>query len=333
MEDPKPQESNLIQACDISFLPEVEDHGNFFIGKDNAQADALSILKEAGVNTIRLRLWKNPSNVHASMEEVQEMAERIREKDMKLWLTVHYSDSWADPGKQNTPAAWQGLGFEELADSVYGYTQTIMERLHPDYIQIGNEINSGFLWPTGNIWNQESQCLSLLNKGIQAVRDQGDSTKIMIHYAGINNAKTFFQKVSSLDYDAIGISYYPLWHGKDLDLLESTLVDLRTSFNKEVLIAETAYPFTLSFNDNTTNIIGSTDQILDEYPPTTTGQKSFLKRIKQIVMDSQSSGFAYWGACYIAFDGSQSTMGSSWENQALFGFNNQILKAAEVFSE
>jgi arabinogalactan endo-1,4-beta-galactosidase len=252
---------------------------------------------------------------------------------LKLWLTVHYSDSLADPGKQTKPAAWQSLSFAELKDSVYEYTATIMDRLAPDYIQIGNEINSGFLWPTGNIWNNESQCIDLLTSGIQAVREQNDSTKIMMHYAGINNAINFFQKLTSLDYDAIGISYYPLWHGKDLGLLESTIGDLRTSYGKEVLIAETSYPFTLSFNDNTTNIIGSENQILDAYPPTTTGQKAFLKKIKQIVNDSKSAGFAYWGACYIAFDGTSSTEGSSWENQALFGFNNQILKAAEVFTE
>lgn len=333
MDDPDPLESDLVQACDVSFLPEVEDHGNVFIGKDNQQADALSILKDAGVNTIRLRLWNNPVNLHASMGEVQSMAERVREKGLKVWLTVHYSDSWADPGKQFTPSAWQSVNYESMKDSVYAYTKEIMEQIGPDYIQIGNEINNGFLWPTGHIWNNESQCIGLLNEGIRAVRDQADSTKIILHYAGINNATGFFGKLASLDYDIIGLSYYPIWHGKDLALLESSMKVLREDYGKEVLIAETAYPFTLSHNDNTTNIIGSEDQILDAFPASTAGQKNYLKKIKQIVTDSGAIGFSYWGACYIAFDGPQSTQGSSWENQALFGFNNQILKAVEVFSE
>ena len=126
--------------------------------------------------------------------------------------------------------------------------------MQPNYIQIGNEINSGFIHPMGNIATNFDQFKDLLEGAILAVRTQNTSTKIILHYAGVQGAKEFFSRLSNIDYDIIGISFYPIWHGKSLGALESSLNELGTVFNKKILIAETAYPFTLNWADNTHNM-------------------------------------------------------------------------------
>lgn len=333
-EKPPPTSSNLIQAVDISFLPMIESKGLTFFDKNAQAGNALSILKESGINTIRLRLWNNPANDHSSLKEVKEFADRIKTEGLKLWLSVHYSDKWADPGNQVLPVPWKDIPYAELLDSVYQMTSDITSILEPDYIQIGNEINNGFLHPHGNLWSNESQFLELLSYSSKAIRDTDAMAKIMIHYAGYSGSVGFFERLKELDYDAIGLSYYPKWHGKDMDELEETMKTLGDTYNKEILIAETAYPFTLGWNDWTTNIVGSEDQlILPEFPASTEGQRAFLQNIKDRLITIDAAGFAYWGATYVAFDGNDSTNGSPWENQALFGFNNSALKALNVFSD
>jgi arabinogalactan endo-1,4-beta-galactosidase len=335
IQEGNPDLSVPIRSVDFSGLPEIESHGISYFDSAGVARDPLEILKENGVNSIRLRLWHSPSNEHSSFAEVKAFAERIRELDLELWLTVHYSDSWADPGQQRLPQAWLGLNdFNILRDSLYNYTAKIMEQIDPDIIQIGNEINSGLLHPWGEI-NSNAQAMdSLLISGIRAVRDIDPDTKIMLHYAGYEGAEWFFNRLPDrFDYDMIGISYYPFWHGKDLRYLRTTLENLRTIQQKEVLIAETSYPFTLGWADYTNNTIGSQEQILDEYDATFEGQKAFLERIFSIADSSGAIGVAYYGAEQVAFDGPTSTSGSYWENQSLFDFNVQEVPALKVFRD
>ena len=328
-----PINSSFIQAADISFLPQIEANGITFFDQNSKAADPLLILKENGINTIRLRIWKNPQTQHSSLDEVLSFTQRLRDLDLKLWLSVHYSDTWADPGKQIIPNQWNGLSHQALLDSVYQYTAKISTLLAPDIIQIGNEINNGFLHPQGNIWSNEDQFVELLSEASKAIRTNIPESKIMMHYAGTTGSFDFFEKISSVDYDAIGLSYYPIWHGKDIDALETTLFELKEHHGKEIYIAEMAYPFSLAWNDWTTNIIGSEDQlILPDFPATTEGQKSYIRHIKDRLLSIDAEGLAYWGATYVAFDGPNSTDGSSWENQALFGFNNAALKALDAFN-
>jgi len=322
----------FISSADLSFLPMMEAAGMKFYDSGNQERDVISILKSSGMNTIRLRLWYNPENLHSSFTEVKTMATRARNQNLKVWLTVHYSDSWADPGQQVPPAAWQNLDFAILKDSIYAYTQRIIKVINPDYIQLGNEINPGLLLPFGDAYANEVQFLQLLGTASKAVRDHSPDASIMIHYAGIDWATEFFNKISGLDYDIIGISYYPFWHTKDLDALKSVLKSLRTNQNKKVVIAETAYPFTLGWNDYTNNLVGMENQlILPDYPATPKGQKDYFQKIKEIVKGSGGSGISYWAPDWVAFDGPQSTNGSAWENMALFDFGNKILPAAVVF--
>ncbi len=325
--------TDFIKAVDISSLPEIESLGTIFYNEAGKPEDMLTTLKQAGCNTIRLRLWKNPITAHAGFEEVNAFVQRIKAKQMKVWLTVHYSDTWADPAHQTIPKVWENLSLPILKDSVYQYTQKIVTAMKPDIIQIGNEINSGLLLQMGSI-SQEDDFKSLLRSGIKAVRDHSPNSKIMLHYAGIaSGANWFYDKVITLDYDYIGVSYYPLWHGKDLTELGRTLTDLNLTYKKEVLIAETSYAFTLGWNDYTNNIVGSDNQLLLAYPATPTGQKEYLAQIKKIAQASKAKGFCYWGAEWVAFKGNQSQEGSSWENQAFYDFQNKALPVFKVFNE
>ncbi|AHW59004.1 arabinogalactan endo-1,4-beta-galactosidase [Draconibacterium orientale] len=333
---PDPETKELISAMDLSQLPEIELTNPTFFDLENNAKDFLDIVKENGVNTVRLRLWVNPENEHSAFNEVKTFSGKLKAKGFDIWLTVHYSDTWADPGQQNKPERWSSISYSALKDSVYSYTQKIITEIAPDYIQIGNEINSGFLHPEGNIQDQTFQFLELMEQGIRAVRDNSSATKIIIHYAGLNNADWFFNVVRNLDYDMIGLSYYPIWHGKSLTSLKTTLTNLSQTFNKEIVLAETAYPFTLGWNDWTNNIVGQDDQLIrPDYPATETGQQQFIERIKQISFEEveKGRGFCYWGAELIAWKGPEAPDASPWENQAVFDFNNKALPVLSVFGE
>jgi arabinogalactan endo-1,4-beta-galactosidase len=333
--DPDPVNKELIKGADISFLPEIETAGIHFTDAAGTEKDMLDILKESGVNTIRLRLWHTPETAHSGLPEVKALSERIKAKGLKVWLSVHYSDTWADPGHQVKPAAWNEASFTDLADSVYLYTKKVMLEIDPEIIQIGNEINGGFLLPSGSTSNVPD-FITLLKEGVRAAREVSADTKIMIHVAGFDVATWFYQQLSSnaVDYDYIGLSYYPIWHGKSLATVKSTIDNLGAAYGKEVMIAETAYPFSLGWEDWTNNIVGEEGQLVSGYAATPEGQKSFLLKLREIVTTSpKGAGFCYWGAEWVSFKGDEATDGSTWENQALFDFNNKAVPALDAFAD
>ncbi len=323
----------FISAVDLSRYPEIAISKPVFYDLDGNQNNFLEILKNNGVNTVRLRLWVNPNNGHSGFNEVKQFSKTLKKNGFKTWLTLHYSNTWADPAHQETPTDWQGVGFAQLKDSVYCYTEKVAKELQPDYIQIGNEINTGFLHPNGHILTQFLQFKELMDTAILAVRRYTNDTQIILHFAGIEGADWFYKQVSILDYDIMGLSYYPIWHGKSFSTLKQTMLRLSDSYNKKIIIAETAYPFTLQWNDWTNNIVGLDEQlILPEYTATPTGQKNFIKKVKTLTNEMENGiGFCYWGAELIAWKGNQSMDASPWENQALFDFNNVALPVLKEF--
>lgn len=324
---------NFIRAADVSYLPLIESEGTIYIHNGVAE-NALTTLKNAGCNTIRIRLWKDPSDSHSGLAEVKALSLRAKNLGMKVWLSVHYSDTWADPANQTKPVAWQSLSFADLKAAVASYTTTVINEIHPDIIQIGNETNDGMIWPDGKLSTNESQYLQLVQSATSTIRSLSPTTKIMLHYAGIGSGATwYFNKVISIDYDYIGLSFYPIWHGKVLADVTTTINTLDQTFNKKVIIAETAYPFTLSYNDYTNNILGLSSQIISDYPATNDGQKAYLLALKNVIKQTTKGiGFCYWEAEWVAFRGPTSTNGSSWENQSLWDFNNNALPAMDVFN-
>jgi len=323
----------FISAVDISSYPEISATDPVFYDFDGKPKDFLEILKENGVNVVRLRLWVNPPKGHSGFEEVNQFSQVLKAKGFKVWLALHYSDTWADPGQQVIPVLWHDLGFTELKERVYTYTKQVVDEINPDFIQIGNEVNSGFLHPIGHIDQNSQNFLELLNSGIQAVRNNSPNTKVIIHYAGIEGSDWFFNLVKQLDFDIIGLSYYPIWHGKSLVLLKQTMEYLGHAYGRDVLIAETAYPFTLDWNDWTNNIVGLEEHlILPDFPASMQGQKEFVKQIRKLLQEVDAGiGFCYWGGELIAWKGYQSTDGSPWENQALFDFQNRALPVLQEF--
>ena len=321
-----------VRAVDLSFLPQMQDAGFEYRDSQGQSIDVLPFLSQKGVNCVRIRLWHTPADQHSSLEEVATLVEALRGEGFQIWISVHYSDTWADPGHQSKPALWEGQSYSTLRDSVSLYTERVVRALSPDIIQMGNEVNDGFLWPTGRRSFITGAFHDLLKAGIEAVRSESPETKIMLHYAGMSGAYEFYDEVDSLDFDIMGLSYYPIWHGSELSDLRAMGVLLKSEFQRDFMIAEFAYPFTLEWADWTNNIVGLSEQlILPEFPANKEGQENYVQAVEQLCRDAEAEGFCYWAPDWVAFDGPESTAGSPWENQALFDFEGKSTPALDVF--
>ena len=296
--EPEPEATEFISAADISAYPEIDIESPTFYDANDEPVHFLTALKDNGINTLRLRLWVNPMDDHSGFEEVSQFSALLKDMGFKIWLTIHYSDTWADPGHQETPAEWQDLSYAELVNRVKSYTELVIGQIQPEYVQLGNEVNSGFLFPEGNLIQNPSQFLELQETAIAATRAESPDSKIIMHYAGIEGSDWFYDQVKDLDYDIIGLSYYPKWHGKSLITLRNQLSSLGSTHDKDVVVAETSYPFTLGWNDWTHNVIGLEEQlILPDYPATPEGQQEFIREIKSMTEDLQRGiGFLLLGS-------------------------------------
>ncbi|CAN5856394.1 hypothetical protein BH11BAC4_BH11BAC4_14570 [soil metagenome] len=241
-------------GADISFLPELENRGMKFYDTDGKQKDAIQILKDHGMNYVRLRIFNDPARDSGyspkkgfcDLEHTLQMAKRVKAAGMKLLLDFHYSDYWADPQKQYMPAAWRGQSMTQIKQSLYDYTKMVMQSLKkqgttPDMVQVGNEVNHGIVWPYGNVNNLDSLA-QLIYAGTMAVKAVSPSTSIMIHVAlgGQNDESKFFLDNMinrGVPFDVIGLSYYPKWHNTLADL-EYNLDDLSHRYSKDVIIVE-----------------------------------------------------------------------------------------------
>jgi arabinogalactan endo-1,4-beta-galactosidase len=305
-------------------------------------------LKANGVNLVRLRLWHSTEEIYNSLASVVNYAKKVKQHNMDILLDFHYSDTWADPGNQTIPAAWQNLDFEILNDSIFGYTRYVMQRFAdedvlPVIVQVGNETNSGFLWDEGRVGgqfdNNWSDYIQLVNRAISAVRqfESKNKIRIMLHFAGLTGATWYFDNLTTnqVDFDVIGLSYYSIWHGTDFGVLQSQLTEISSRYSNEIMIVETAYPWTLEWNDWTNNIYGLESQLIPEYSATPEGQKQFMMDLDQTIknLGDKGIGYCYWAPDFVAFKGSQSEDGSPWENVTIFDFDNQVLPVIQVFNE
>ena len=247
------REIGKMLGADISFLPQLESRGIKF-SDSGVQKDALQILKEHKFNYIRLRIFNDPAadsgyspgKGFCDLEHTKEMAKRVKAAGMKFLLDFHYSDTWADPGKQFKPAAWKGYNFEQLTRAIREYTRNVLLALKeqgtlPDMVQVGNEINHGILWPDGSNKNMDT-LTQFIKAGIAGVNDVDPSINIMLHIAcgGQNEeSRAFLDNMLShqVDFDVIGESYYPKWHGT-LDELKSNLTDLAKRYRQDVIVVE-----------------------------------------------------------------------------------------------
>ncbi|MBW4359231.1 arabinogalactan endo-1,4-beta-galactosidase [Flavobacterium sp. NAS39] len=251
----QPKENSFAKGADVGWLPQMEATGYKFYETDGSQKDCLQLLKDRGMNTIRLRVWVNPSNDkasgHCSKEETVAMAIRAQKMGMRIMIDFHYSDSWADPGKQNKPLEWKNHTFSELLNDVYFHTEDVLKALKdvgitPEWVQVGNEIPGGMLWPEGSTDNF-NQLAQLLNKGYDATKAVDKNIKVIVHLDEGNNSKKFrwfFDKATEqkVKYDVIGLSYYPFWiktdYKENIADLANNLNDMSARYGKEVMVVE-----------------------------------------------------------------------------------------------
>jgi arabinogalactan endo-1,4-beta-galactosidase len=241
-----------ILGADISWLPMLEDNGRKFYD-NGTQKDMIQILKDHGFNYIRLRIFNNPTadsgyskKGYCDLQNTLKMAQRIKAAGMGFLLDFHYSDNWADPGKQHKPAAWKHADYQQLQDSLRAFTTSTLLALKaqgtlPDMVQVGNEINHGMLWPDGSTKHLDTLA-SFFKAGIEGVKSVDKSIKIVLHIAcgGENGESRYFldnMLKRGVKFDIIGESYYPRWHGP-IDSLKRNFNDLTTRYKQAVIVAE-----------------------------------------------------------------------------------------------
>jgi arabinogalactan endo-1,4-beta-galactosidase len=285
-------------GADLSFLKSAEDRG-FGFKENNEVKPGLKIFREHGYNWIRLRLFHSPTDLPNNLEYTIALARSAKLQGFKFLLDFHYSDTWADPGKQFIPKAWTGMSHKQLVKAVFDYSKKAIQTFReagvmPDMVQIGNEVINGMLWPDGRIPENWDNFAELAQAGINGVYEGCDTLKrpeIMIHIdQGGNRDRTkyFLDKFLSydIDFDYIGQSYYPWWHGSLLDLLDN-MIFMAETYKKPIILVEVAY-------------CSSPTEYLKKpapFPESPDGQKEFLDEVNRIVLETPGNlgrGIFWW---------------------------------------
>ena len=361
--------SDFIRGADVSMLKDIEDLGGEFYD-NGVKKDALEIMKNHGANYVRLRLWVDPYDSEGNsygggsndFNTTLYLAKRAQEKGMKVLIDFHLSDYWADPGTQSKPKAWENLSYDELKTTLYNYMKNTLndfknQGVVPDMVQVGNETSSGILWDEGKIggdYTDFTQLAELLNQAISGVRASvGNQTKIVLHLDnGGNNSlyRWWFDGVTGcgfdLDFDIIGLTYYPMWHGT-MDDLQYNLNDISARYNKDVMIVETAYAFTLADGDGLGSSFSPQDEEIGGYPASVQGQKDFMSDLESVILNvpgNRGLGFFYWEPEWIPVEGAywgteagkeyiedNGILSNPWDNLALFDFNGNALESIDIF--
>ncbi len=337
-------QSGLNIGADISLLDKFNDFGGVY--KENGkEKNALEIFKNNGYNYVRLRLFHAPNMEGATCQDLPytiKLAKRVKKSGMKLLLDFHYSDTWADPGKQIKPKTWEGLPFSVLADSVYAYTFRVMnafavEGITFDMVQPGNEISHGMIWPEGKLSGetdaekakQWQQFTNLVKAGIKGVKDSpnGATIPIMIHIANGGEkqpTKWFLDNLLKydVDFDIIGQSYYPWWHGT-FEMLEDNIQFMTQEYKKDIVIAETAYFWKGKYSEKGAYIEKQ------PFPCTVQGQYDYLHQLYLICKKYPSvKGLFYWYPESINVDKEANL---PYRSRSLFQEDGEALPAISAF--
>jgi arabinogalactan endo-1,4-beta-galactosidase len=329
--------AGLLYGGDISMLPRLEELGAVY--RDNGKPqDAIAIMISHGCNCFRLRLFVNPSmndEVVQDLGYTVKLAQRIKRAGAAFLLDIHYSDTWADPGHQSKPAAWRDLDFPDLEARVESYTAGVIETLKqagclPDIVQVGNEVTAGFLWPDGSItageggWDRFTRLLKAAIRGARQPLCAEDAMSVMVHVdTGGSAARTvwFFRSIEKrgVDYDMIGLSYYPWWHGSLSDLKDN-LGRTAEAFGKDIVVVETAYPWR-----------EDTERKNMSWPQTPEGQRQFLEDVIQAVRSTPQGlgkGVLWWYPEAVPVEGLRVWKGG---RAALFDAQGEALPALRAF--
>jgi arabinogalactan endo-1,4-beta-galactosidase len=352
---------DFIRGADVSTLLAEEKAGAQFFDESGKPGDALAILKDHGVNWIRLRLWNDPASAEGGLAGGGNndlatdlvLAKRAKALGLKVLLDFHYSDTWTDPSHQALPKAWRNLDAAGLEKAVYDYTKATLKVLAdagaaPDMVQLGNETNAGMLWPLGKTFQATpdekiggvDEFARLLSAGSRAVREASPDIRIAVHLADGGDHGLYrymFDELTkrNVDYDVIGFSYYPYWHGA-LDQLADNMNTVSVRYGKPVFVAETAYARTFADDDNYGNQFGPGLDRTGGYKATVQGQATEVYDVMAAVADvpgDQGLGVFYWEPTWIAVKGVgwRTGEGNNWENQAMFDSAGKAAASLNVF--
>jgi arabinogalactan endo-1,4-beta-galactosidase len=339
----EPRDFPYLSGGDISALTVYENAGAVYRDAEGNVGDAISLLKDAGMNCFRLRVFVDPDMqgvVTNNLEYTLQLARRVKEAGALLLIDLHYSDTWADPAKQYKPAAWEHLPFDSLLDAVEIYTRTVFQAfieadIEVDFVQLGNEITNGFLWPDGKVeydgndeaaenWDQFSALLLAANRGFEEAYTTLPLPVLFHHIESTGNLKRTDWYIRNLmehgiPFDAMAFSYYPEWHG-DFCGLRATLQRSVELTSKPVLVVETAYFWSPDPE------LEPRDLILYPMPFTPAGQQQFMTELNHTVKNLEhgmGKGVIYWHPESVRFDSSFHIW--KWGNCALFDHNGVIL--------
>lgn len=250
---PAPKAMELARGADVGWLSEMEASGRKFQDATGRQGDLLEILKGLGINSIRLRVWVNPTDGWCGKEDVLKMAKRASAMGFRMMIDFHYSDSWADPGKQTKPAAWASHGMDALKTDVAHHTTDVLTALKnagvtPEWVQVGNETNNGMLWEEGKASVNMANFAALVQSGSKAVKDVFPNAKVVVHISNGHDNSLFrwiFDglKTNNVSYDVIGMSLYPevaTWRDTESKCL-ANMQDMVTRYGKQVVISEVGF--------------------------------------------------------------------------------------------
>lgn len=363
----------FIKGFDVSTLPEVERLGGRFYDKSE-EKDALQILKSYHGNWLRIRVWNHPYTEqgepygagNCDVENMISLAKRAKKTGMNWLLCLHYSDFWADPGKQYPPKAWENMSAEELEKAVYDYTKEVLEMCRredvlPAMVQVGNELSNGLLWPVAK-WPAFDNIAKIVKAGVRAVREISSEIKVMLHLDNGGNRtlyKEWFDnfKARGGDWDVIGLSYYPFWHG-GLKELKENLHYCAERYEKELVIAEVSMGYTMEnyasyekLSEEERKGAATRQELVDKvpFPMTRDGQADFILEVMKLLKEvpqNRGKGFFWWEPAWIPVAGigwankpgweyvrEQGPGGNEWANQALFDYNGNMLPALQVIKE
>ncbi len=363
-----------VKGVDISSIISIENAGVEFYNSRGNKEDIFAILSRKGVNYIRVRVWNEPYDSNGNtygggnndLYVAAEIAKRAAEYDIKLLVDIQYSDFWADPSKQTRPKYWQSHDHETLKHEIYRYTTWVLETISDaggdiGMVQVGNETNCFFCGE-----KDMYKICDLFSSANKAVRDFDKNILIAHHFADPSSGHfDWYAQVMEeckLDYDIFAVSYYPYWHGTT-DNLTSVLKKIADKYNKYVMVAETAYPYTSDDGDNFANAVSQYSSNVDlRYPISVKGQAQCLTDVFQAVADVGNKGIGvfYWEPAWLGvynisweeqnklwqkfgsgwatdyaseYDSSVTAAGgSAYDNQALFDFEGRPLESLDVFS-
>ncbi len=371
---------DFAMGVDGSMIESVLENGGVYYNEEGKEQDVYQIMARNGVNFFRVRLWNKPSNLFGDVygggnvdtAKAIKMSKKAQAANMNILVDLHYSDFWADPATQRTPTAWSGYTLENLASEVERFTAKVLNDfknagVNVQAVQIGNEINNGLLFPVGKIdWSNATQSYknvsTILKAGIKGAKSVNPNILTMIHLAeggSFDIFNSFFSAMATneVNYDLIGASYYPFYHGS-LANLQNNLNNTANKFKKPVIVAETSYGFTTADSEHASHIYNAGMEDGGKYLTSIQGQATLIRDVVQVLADvpeKRGAGIFYWEPAWLPVEGAGWATAegqawtetgdandikvvadfkdgkATWSNQALFSYNGRMLPSLKTF--